>query len=344
MGFLDKCIAALVGAGIVIFLESEYSAWTLFHRRQTLFFYVCQLAILSSALFNGISAYAYFTPVVEIVPLYAINTIVEIVMVVSYPTMILLRLRLIHHLHPFVLCAPMLQGILWLVLGIYQTNYALTMDQHFYRVAYILQLTGMVILMVQDVIINVFFIMVARKNFSDVIHIRYVIGVNTMVIALQIASVALTFYFFNIGSSALKVIPVIEPIKVRAAVLNSPAAAVDWNCATSGGPGHNGLRKIHANFNKLFGKTQLIVDPGWCAISACEGHVFGFGSDASYGRTKTAFARDWVIKENPKQGSQCTNRPELNKMYYSFGREKDSDLSWKKNIRRYWSGVKAGWN
>lgn len=219
MGFLDKCIAALVGAGIVIFLESEYSAWTLFHRRQTLFFYVCQLAILSSALFNGISAYAYFTPVVEIVPLYAINTIVEIVMVVSYPTMILLRLRLIHHLHPFVLCAPMLQGILWLVLGIYQTNYALTMDQHFYRVAYILQLTGMVILMVQDVIINVFFIMVARKNFSDVIHIRYVIGVNTMVIALQIASVALTFYFFNIGSSALKVIPVIEPIKVRLEIM-----------------------------------------------------------------------------------------------------------------------------
>jgi hypothetical protein len=219
MKFLGNYIAALVGAGIVIFLESEYSAWRLFQRRQTLFFCVCQLAILSSALFNGISAYAYFTPAVEIVPLYTVNTIVEILMVVSYPTMILLRLRLIYHLHPLVLCAPMLQGILWLVLGIYQTKFALTKDQHFYRVGYILQLTGMVLLMVQDVIINVFFIRVARKNFSDVIHIRYVIAVNMMVIALQIASAALTIGFFYIDNSALKIIPVIEPIKVRLEIM-----------------------------------------------------------------------------------------------------------------------------
>ncbi|CZR50396.1 uncharacterized protein PAC_00268 [Phialocephala subalpina] len=286
MKFLGNYIAALVGAGIVIFLESEYSAWRLFQRRQTLFFCVCQLAILSSALFNGISAYAYFTPAVEIVPLYTVNTIVEILMVVSYPTMILLRLRLIYHLHPLVLCAPMLQGILWLVLGIYQTKFALTKDQHFYRVGYILQLTGMVLLMVQDVIINVFFIRVARKNFSDVIHIRYVIAVNMMVIALQIASAALTIGFFYIDNSALKIIPVIEPIKV------SPAASVDWNCAAGGGPGHNGLRKVHANFNKVFRKNQLTVDPGWCAISACEGLVFGFGNDASHRQTETAFARD----------------------------------------------------
>ncbi|KAH6715824.1 hypothetical protein BKA61DRAFT_602069 [Leptodontidium sp. MPI-SDFR-AT-0119] len=219
MGFLNNYIAASVGAGIVIFLESEYSAWRLFQRRRTLFFYVCQLAILSSAFFNGISAYAYFTPAVDIVPLYTINTIVEILMVVSYPTMILLRLRLIHHLRPLVLCAPMLQGILWLVLGIYQTKFALTKDRHFYRVAYILQLTGIVILMVQDVIIDVFFVMVARKNFSDVFRIRYVIAVNMMVITLQIASAALTFLFFYIDNSALKVIPVIEPIKVRLEIM-----------------------------------------------------------------------------------------------------------------------------
>jgi hypothetical protein len=219
MESLDNYIAALVGAGIVIFLESEYSAWRLFRRRQTLFFYVCQLAILSSALFNGISAYAYFTPAVDIVPLYTVNTIVEILMVVSYPIMILLRLRLIYHLHPLVLCAPMLQGILWLVLGIYQTKFALTKDQHFYRVAYILQLTGIVILMVQDVIINIFFIMVSRKNFSDVIHVRYVIAVNMVVIALQIASATLTLLFFYIDNSALKVIPVIEPIKVRLEII-----------------------------------------------------------------------------------------------------------------------------
>jgi hypothetical protein len=219
MEFLDRYVAASVGAGIVIFLESEYSAWRLFQRRQTLFFYVCQFAILSSALFNGISAYAYFTPAMEIVPLYTINTIVEIVMVVSYPTMILLRLRLIYHLHPLVLCAPMLQGILWLVLGIYQTKFALTKDQHFYRVAYILQLTGMVILMVQDVIINVFFIMAARKTFSDVIHIRYVIVVNMVVIALQIASATLTLLFFYINGSALKVIPAIDPVKVRLEIM-----------------------------------------------------------------------------------------------------------------------------
>lgn len=217
--FLDKYVAASVGAGIVIFLESEYSAWRLFQRRKTLFFYVCQLAILSSGLFNGISAYAYFTPTVEIVPLYTINTIVEIVMVVSYPTMILLRLRLIYHLHPLVLCAPMLQGILWLVLGIYQTKFALTNDQHFYHVAYILQLIGIVILMVQDVIIDIFFIITARKNFSDVMYIRYVFIVNIMVIALQIASAALTLLFFYINGSALKVIPVIEPIKVRLEIM-----------------------------------------------------------------------------------------------------------------------------
>ncbi|KAH8595481.1 hypothetical protein B0O99DRAFT_686886 [Bisporella sp. PMI_857] len=219
MEFLDNYVGASVGAGIVIFLESEYSAWRLFQRRQTLFFYVCQLAILSSALFNGISAYAYFTPAVDIVPLYTVNTIVEILMVTSYPVMILLRLRLIYHLHPLALCVPMLQGILWLVLGIYQTKFALTKDQYFYRVAYILQLTGMVILMVQDVIINVFFIMVARKNFSDVIHIRYVIAVNMIVIVLQIASAALTLIFFYIDGSALKVIPVIEPIKVRLEIM-----------------------------------------------------------------------------------------------------------------------------
>lgn len=219
MEFMDNYVAASVGAGIVIFLESEYSAWRLFQRRQTLFFYACQLAIFSSAMFNGISAYAYITPAAEIVPLYTINTIVGILLAVSYPTMILLRLRLIYHLHPLVICAPMLQGILWLVLGIYQTKSALTLDQYFYRVAYILQLTGIVILMVQDVIINVFFIMVARNSFSDVIHIRYVIVVNTMVIALQIASVALTLLFFYIDSSALKAIPIIEPIKVRLEIM-----------------------------------------------------------------------------------------------------------------------------
>ncbi|KAH6698084.1 hypothetical protein BKA61DRAFT_682702 [Leptodontidium sp. MPI-SDFR-AT-0119] len=246
MGFLDNYIAASVGAGIVIFLESEYSAWRLFQRRQTLFFYVCQLAILSSAFFNGISAYAYFTPAAEIVPLYTINTIVEILMVVSYPTMILLRLRLIYHLRPLVLCAPMLQGILWLVLGIYQTKFALTKDQHFYRVAYILQLTGIVILMVQNVIIDVFFVMVARKNFSDVIHIRYVIAVNMMVITLQIASAVLTFIFFYIDNSALKAIPVIEPIKVRLEIMI--LAYIAESCR------HNGFRKVHANF---FGKNQL---------------------------------------------------------------------------------------
>ncbi|KAH6704190.1 hypothetical protein BKA61DRAFT_680441 [Leptodontidium sp. MPI-SDFR-AT-0119] len=332
MEFMDKYVSASVGAGIVIFLESEYSAWRLFQRRKTLFFYVCQLAILSSALFNGISAYAYFTPAVEIVPLYTINTIVEILMVVSYPTMILLRLRLICHLRPLVLCAPMLQGILWLVLGIYQTKFALTKDQHFYRVAYILQLTGIVILMVQDVIINVFFVMVARKNFSDVIHIRSVIAVNMMVITLQIASVVLTFLFFYIDNSVLKAIPVIEPIKVRLEIMILAYIAESCHTRRRSSPA---LQQVSIGFVPPMGdpvttaleKSMPISTNSLAQINspptqdgAPSAHVKVSSLDpATVTDRPTAFVGDWVTKENPKQGSQCTNGPELNSEHYSFG-------------------------
>lgn len=185
----QKLISAIGGAGIVLFCESEYSCFKLFKRRTT-FFFVCQLAIWSSALGSSMSISVYFLSNLRVVlPMLVIITIVRFVQIVSYPIMILIRLRFIHIVSTYLMYIPVILGIVLTALKYFWIHSILTNEMGCLYAYLTIQtmttiIADFVIDIVINIVINIFFIVIAIKRFHNIVHIRCTVIVNIIVIIL----------------------------------------------------------------------------------------------------------------------------------------------------------------
>src|ERR1700749_3598946 len=110
----------LISAGAVLVCESEYLCWKLF-KRKNIFFFTCQLAILS-----GATAINSVAPNVPRLPMFITILILAFVLGVSYPLMLLLRLRIIYKFNLIFIFIPIFQSILWTGLKYFWLNWMLT--------------------------------------------------------------------------------------------------------------------------------------------------------------------------------------------------------------------------
>ena len=122
---------------------------------QTLFFAACQLTILLSALI-------YFAPALQTVSLFIIIWLIRCIINMSYPMMILLRLKLLCCFHPIIMYIPILQNILWAGLGYLRISWLSTENDR--KNFVIIEIISMITNAIQDIIINMFFIVLAAKN------------------------------------------------------------------------------------------------------------------------------------------------------------------------------------
>lgn len=109
---MDLLVAAAGGAGFVILCESEYACLRLFKRRTTLFFYACQSAVLSSAFLSACNILLYFDRNLQVLSMLVISVIIRCIYGMSYPIMILLRLRFVCDLPRIVMYIPIILAII----------------------------------------------------------------------------------------------------------------------------------------------------------------------------------------------------------------------------------------
>ncbi|KKZ61426.1 hypothetical protein EMCG_03939 [[Emmonsia] crescens] len=83
-------------------------------------------------------------------------------------------------------------------------------------------------------------------------------------------------------------------------------AAADWKCfQQTGGAGHAQLKKLHKEFNRLFGAARLRVAAGQCYTAQCNGQYFGLCTGDVYGQVEIANHRNIAAAANPESGRQC---------------------------------------
>lgn len=206
----QRLVSAACGSGFVILCESEYLCWKLFKRRN-MFFFVCQLAIISSAIANALMSVIYFASDLRQLPMLIVLLLVIFVMIVSYPIMMLLRLRIIYNFHFLYMFIPVMQGILCTILLQFWIKWTLTKNNHDYRIYSIIGPFATISTTVQNIAINVFFIILAKKKFTNTIHVKNVIIINIIVILLECLVVITEFLFSSIWTTA----PISYQIRVR---------------------------------------------------------------------------------------------------------------------------------
>ncbi|OBT67205.1 hypothetical protein VE03_02778 [Pseudogymnoascus sp. 23342-1-I1] len=89
---------------------------------------------------------------------------------------------------------------------------------------------------------------------------------------------------------------------VLAAVTSANAAEVwgEWECGgTFGGGGHAGLRRIHRDFNRLFGNAALTIASEQCYVADYGELIFAVCHDASYTRKEVSGARNRAVNMDP---------------------------------------------
>lgn len=210
-----ELVPAVCGAGLVILCESEYSCWRLFKKRGTLFFQITQLAILSSVLGTVLTSFAYFIPTLQtLVVFLIIISVIKFLQDISYLMMMLLRLRFIWDFSIIIAYIPLLQDILWTTLRYFWISWILTSNNHYYKIFSVIQPISTILFTVQNVAINIFFIIVAIKTFEDVISIKHVIIVNIIVIIFECVVVIIEFLFVSTWIVWV-VIAIVSQIRVR---------------------------------------------------------------------------------------------------------------------------------
>ncbi|KAM5356933.1 hypothetical protein ACJ41O_003579 [Fusarium nematophilum] len=95
----------------------------------------------------------------------------------------------------------------------------------------------------------------------------------------------------------------------------------EWTCAKPfGGPGHSGLKKIHAGFNRVFGKNALVVASGQCYVANCHNLFFALCNTSGITRKEGSGHRDHARNSNPEKGSSCRYLRYRNTyMHYYYG-------------------------
>ncbi|KFY65835.1 hypothetical protein V496_02303 [Pseudogymnoascus sp. VKM F-4515 (FW-2607)] len=93
--------------------------------------------------------------------------------------------------------------------------------------------------------------------------------------------------------------------------------AREWECSGFGGQGHDGLRRIHSDFNRLFGSASLRIGAGQCYVADCGGLVFAVCHDASYSKQEISNARNIAKDTDPGDGTRCVMNPTFGEYYLS---------------------------
>jgi hypothetical protein len=214
VGKFPDLISSICGAGVVILCESEYSCWRLFKRKTTLFFFVTQLAIFSCALINALASLFYFIPDLQMLPMLIIFTLFKFISDITYPIMMLLRLKLICRIPKFIMWIPLLLGIIWMVLKYYWIKCLLTNDKYSCQIFFVIQLTTTICFAVENVIINILFAIKAIKIFKNIINIKCIIIVTIIVVILECIIIILEFLFLTIWISWV-VIAIVSQLRIR---------------------------------------------------------------------------------------------------------------------------------
>jgi hypothetical protein len=211
---MERLISGICGAGIVVFCESQYACLKLFKRRTTLFFFVCQLAIWSSALETALATTVYFLPNLRVLPILVLILIAKFTQNMSYPMMILLRLRLLDDFPVIIMYIPVVLSAILASLRFFWIRWILTGESYYFNVLFIVNPITTVLLTVENIIINVFFIVIAIKHFHNIVHIRSAVIVNIIVITLEGVKMLIEFLITN-KLITMCIISIISQIKVR---------------------------------------------------------------------------------------------------------------------------------
>jgi hypothetical protein len=210
----NELVSAACGAGFVVLCESEYNSWRLFKKKKTLFFAITQLAILSTALGTALGGLIYFILSLRILPMLVIILIDRLAQNISYPIMILLRLKIICSFPTAIMYIPILLGIVLATFKYFWISWILTGSRYYFNTFSILELVALATLSIQSIAINIFFIIQAVKKFDHVIHIKYVIIVIIIIIILE-CSVVITAILFLSDWALWVAISIVYQIKTR---------------------------------------------------------------------------------------------------------------------------------
>ncbi|PGH01446.1 hypothetical protein GX51_05253 [Blastomyces parvus] len=122
------------------------------------------------------------------------------------------------------------------------------------------------------------------------------------------------------------------------ALLASTTTALDWGCNRPGGGGHDTLKKVHSQFNKLFGESRLNIAPNQCYVAKCHDHYFGVCNRSSYTQLERSGDRNVARNTDPKSGSFCGLTPSrsggASYIKYIYSRVKDVSFSGPNNSIR----------
>jgi hypothetical protein len=207
---MAELVSALCSAGVVIFFESEYAYFRIFKRKTSLFSYVCQLSILSTALQIAVISIVYFIPSLRILPMLVVITIIKFLTDSSYPMMILLRLRLVILFPTTIMYIPLVLAAILAGLRYFWTLWILTGDKYYFNIYYIIQPITSTLLAIEDISINVFFIIVAIKHFNTVIRVKNII--------LECVKVTVEFTLPDVWITS-SVISIVIQIKTRLQIM-----------------------------------------------------------------------------------------------------------------------------
>jgi hypothetical protein len=189
----QNIISGICGVGIALFCESEYSCLILFKRRTSLFFFMCQLAICSNAAETALAISICLLPNLRVLPMLVMVLISDFTQNMSYPIMMLLRLRIVHKFPVIIMCIPVVLSVLLTIPGFFWIYWVLTGKKYDFNISFIVQLITTITLTAEFIIINIFFIMIAIKYFQDIVHIKSIIIVNIIAIIFECVALLVQF-------------------------------------------------------------------------------------------------------------------------------------------------------
>jgi hypothetical protein len=210
----QRIVSGICGAGIIVLCESEYSCLRLFRRRTTLFFFIAQLAIWSSASETALVSSMYFLHNLRVLPMLVIILIVKTTQYISYPIMILLRLRFVRDFPVIIMCTPVVLTVIIIVLRSFWVRWILTGESQYFNEYFIVRPIATLLFTAENLIINVFFIIIAIKYFQNVVHIKFAVIVNIAVTIFDGVVLLIEFLPINAWISFCT-LAIVSQIKVR---------------------------------------------------------------------------------------------------------------------------------
>jgi hypothetical protein len=109
---------------------------------------------------------------------------------------------------------PIVLTVITVPVRFFVVHWLLTGEEYYLHVLFIILPIITVLLTVEYIVINVFFIVIAIKYFENVVHIRFVVIINLIVIILECAGGEILFLFVD-KWTILCIIHIILQIEVR---------------------------------------------------------------------------------------------------------------------------------